>query len=67
MRGIHAPVVRYTDLALVAELAVALVGTVLPGFARVDQGGVDLGFGQPLQDPVADEFRTVIRTQVGAR
>src|SRR5271169_2862672 len=50
--------------ALVAELAVeALVGAILPRLARIDQGGVDLDLGEPYQDSVANEFRTVVRTQ----
>src|SRR5206468_7847456 len=35
----------------------------LPGFAWVDQGGVDLGVGEPQQDPVTNEFGAVVRTQ----
>src|ERR1039457_781232 len=49
---------------LVAEFAVeALVVAILPRLARIDQGGVDLGLGEPQQDPVANEFRAVVRTK----
>jgi hypothetical protein len=48
----------------VAEFAVeALVGAVLPRFARIDQGSGDLGLGRGSQDPLANEFRAVIRAQ----
>jgi hypothetical protein len=54
--------------AFVAELAVErLVGTVLPGLARIDQGGVDSIVGYPLQESVADELRAVVGAQVGRR
>ena len=43
--------------ALVAELAVeALVVAVLPRLAGIDQGGVDLRFGEPFQDRLAHEL-----------
>lgn len=42
---------------LVAELAVeGLVRSVLPGFAEVDQGRVDVLAGQPAQDRPGDEL-----------
>lgn len=54
--------------ALVAELAVeAFVVAVLPRLAGVDQRGVNLGFGEPLQDGVAHELGSVIRPQEGWR
>ena len=47
---------------LVAQLAVeAFVGAVLPRLARVAQGGCDARLGDPLQDGVADELRSVVR------
>src|SRR5579864_1464038 len=50
--------------ALVAEFTVeALVGAVLPRFAGIDQGGVDLRLGEPFQDRFAHEFRSVIGAQ----
>src|SRR5262245_28180616 len=53
---------------LVAEATVeALVGTVLPRLARIDQRGLHASGLQPLQDRLADEFRTVVRTQVSRR
>jgi len=43
--------------ALVAEATVeALVGTVLPRLARIDQRGLDAGDLQPLEDRLADEL-----------
>jgi len=50
--------------AFVAELAIeALVVAVLPRLTGVDQGGIDLSFSEPRQDSIANEFRTVVRTQ----
>src|SRR5512135_2489301 len=50
--------------ARVPELAIeALVGTVLPRLAGIDEGGIDFGLGKPLQDRLADELRAVIRAQ----
>src|SRR5882724_1896919 len=47
--------------ALVTKLAVeTLVVGVLPRFSRIDQRGFDALFGEPAQDRVTDEFRTVI-------
>ena len=52
--------------ALVAKLAVErFVGAVLPWLARIDQRGVDPILGQPLEDGVADELRSAVRTQIG--
>jgi len=43
--------------AFVAEPAIeALVGAVLPGLPRVDQGGLDAGDLQPLENRLADEL-----------
>src|SRR5436190_7535859 len=51
--------------ALVTESAVeALVHAVLPRFAGVDQGGLDAGALQPLENGVAEEFRPVVGTQI---
>ena len=51
---------------LVAELAVErLVGAVLLGFARIDQGCVDSFVDHPLQKCVADELRAVVGAQIG--
>src|SRR6266498_1094899 len=50
--------------AFVAELAVeALVVAVLPRLARIDQGGVDLRFGEPFQDRLTHELGSVVRAQ----
>jgi len=50
--------------ALVTEFAVeALVVTALPGFAELDERGVDLLLRQPLEDGVAEEFGAVVRSQ----
>ena len=50
--------------ALVAELAVeALIVAVLPRFARIDVRGVDARVGEPGEDRVADELRSVVRAQ----
>jgi hypothetical protein len=47
--------------ALIAEFAVeAFVVTVLPRLAGVDQGGIDLGLGQSLQDRLTHELWAVI-------
>ena len=54
--------------ALVAKLVVeALVGRILPRFAGVDVGGVDVGANQPLQDRPGDKLGPVVRTQVARR
>src|ERR1017187_6675164 len=54
--------------ALITQLAVErLVGAVLPGFARIDAGGVDVSLQQPAQDGSGDELRTIIRSQVPRR
>jgi hypothetical protein len=54
--------------ALIAQLPVErLVGAVLPGLARIDQGGLDLSLGEPLQDSVADELRATVGAQVHRR
>jgi len=46
--------------AFVAELAVeALVGTVLPWLARVDQCGLDVLGVEPFEDRFADELRSM--------
>src|SRR5512134_1340337 len=52
----------------IAELPVeALVGTVLPGLARVDQRRLDALGSQPLEDGATDELRAVVRAQVARR
>src|ERR1039457_108995 len=54
--------------ALITQLAVErLVGAVLPGFARIDAGGVDVSLQQPAQDRSGDELRAIIRSQVPRR
>ena len=46
----------------VAELAVeALVGAVLPGFAKIDVRGVNPGIDEPLENCAADELGTVMQ------
>ena len=46
---------------LVAELAVErLVRAVLPGFAGIDEGSVDVLACEPAQDGARDEFRSVV-------
>ena len=46
--------------ALVAELAVeAFADAVLPRLAGIDQGGLDLLVGHPLQQRLSDELRAV--------
>ena len=48
----------------IAEFAVkGLIGTVLPRLARIDDGGIDLIVGEPLQDCMANEFWSAIRAQ----
>ena len=42
----------------------ALVGTILPRFARIDQRSFDPGLFQPPQDGIAHELRAVVRTQI---
>src|SRR5262245_7491522 len=50
--------------AFVAEAAVeALVGTVLPRLAKIDQRGLDAGSFEALEDRFADELRPVVRAQ----
>jgi len=50
--------------AFVAELAVeALVVAVLPRLAWIDQRGVDLRLGEPLQDRLAHELGAIVRAQ----
>src|ERR1700694_4724803 len=50
---------------LVTKLAgKRFVRAVLPRLSRVDDGGLDAGVGQPLQDGVAHEFRTAVGAQV---
>lgn len=45
----------------VAQLAVeAFVGPVLPKLARIAQGGCDASLGDPFEDGVADELRSVV-------
>lgn len=51
--------------ALVPELAVeAFIGSVLPGFAGFNQRGVNARVCQPGKDGVADELRSVVRSNV---
>ena len=46
---------------LIAELAVErLVGAILPGFAGIDEGGVDVLACEPAQNGARDEFRSVV-------
>ena len=45
------------------NLPLKLSSPVLPRFARIDQGGVDLGLRGPRQDRVADEFGSIVRAQ----
>jgi hypothetical protein len=53
---------------LVAEAPVErLVGAVLPRFTRVDDRGLDVRVGEPLEDSAADELRSAIGAQVGGR
>jgi len=62
--GLFAAAEPLEGQALVAELSVeALIGPVLPGFARVDQRRVDAFLGKPVEDHVANEFRAVVRAQ----
>ena len=50
--------------ALITQLAVErLVGAVLPGFARIDAGGVDVSLQQPAQDRPGDELRAIVHTE----
>src|SRR5690606_28293888 len=54
--------------ALIAQPSVeALVGAVLPRFAGIDVGDLDLGLDDPLQDRLADELRSVVGTKHGGR
>ena len=49
----------------VAELAVeGLVGAVLPRFAGVDVGSLDLRVGKPIEDGIAHELRAIVRAQI---
>ena len=51
--------------ALVTELAVeAFAHPVLPGLAGVDQGGLDLLVGDPLQQRLGNELRALVGSQV---
>src|SRR5690606_2855130 len=43
------------------------LSTVLPWFAGVDVGNLDLGLDDPLQDRLADELRSVVGTKHGGR
>ena len=51
---------RHSSRKLAVE---ALVGSVLPGLARIDQRRGDAALGDPLEDRVADELRPVVRAQ----
>src|SRR6476619_3018816 len=54
--------------AFVTELAVeGLVGAVLPRLAGIDDGGLNVRFGKPLQDRVTHELRTAVGAQVRRR
>ena len=49
--------------AFVAKLAIeALVGAVLPRLTGIAQRSGDARLGDPLEDGVADELRTIVRT-----
>jgi len=66
--GLLAAPEPFQGQALVTELPVeALIGPVLPGFARVDERGVDAFLGELVEDRMADEFRAVVRAQVARR
>ena len=46
---------------LIAELAVErLVRAVLPGFSRIDEGGVDVLACEPAQNGTRDKLRPVV-------
>jgi len=50
--------------ALIAELAVErLIGSVLPRLARLNERSVDILFGEPSEDRLGDELRSVIRSK----
>src|SRR5690242_17044359 len=54
--------------ALVAKPAVErFAGAVLPRLARIDDGCLDAGVGQPLKDRATYELGTAVRAQVGRR
>lgn len=45
----------------VAELSVEpLIGSVLLWFARIVERGCNAGLGDPLQDRMTDEFRSIV-------
>ena len=49
---------------LIAELAVErLVGAVLPGFAGIDEGSVDVLVCEPAQDGARNELRAVVHIE----
>jgi hypothetical protein len=45
----------------------ALVGTILPRLAGIDQHRFNRGLFQPPQDGIAHELRAVVRTQIYGR
>lgn len=50
---------------LIPEFIVeGFVGGILPRFARVDVGGIDIGVGGPFQDRARDEFWPIVRPQI---
>ena len=53
---------------LAAELAVeAFADGILPGLAGIDQRGLDLVIGHPLQQRPRDELRLVVGAQIRRR
>src|ERR1017187_2214077 len=50
---------------LVAEFTIErFICTVLPRLAWVDQGGLDIGLSQPLENGMTDELRAVVGSQI---
>ena len=64
--GLGAGAKSFHGKALIAELTVkALVGAVLPGFARIDVRGRNGFSGEPFENGLTDEFGAIVRTQMG--
>ena len=54
--------------ALITESAVeALIHTVLPWLPRIDQRRLNASGLEPLENRLADEFRTVVGAQIARR
>jgi len=49
---------------LVAELTVeGFIGSVLPRLAGLDEGSIDILFGEPSEDRLGDELRSMVRSK----